>query len=86
MLRAFGALPTEARAREMLERDYVWCLTHMALDREEELERLCPACRARAEEARCPVCGAPPGTGEGAVNPAFDPARFRALERGEGRR
>ena len=42
----------------MRDRDYVWCLSHLALDQEEELERLCPACRARAEEARCPVCGA----------------------------
>ena len=26
----------------MRDRDYVWCLTHMALDQEEELSRLCP--------------------------------------------
>ena len=41
----------------MRDRDYVWCLSHLALDQEEELERLCPACRARAEEARCPCAG-----------------------------
>ena len=45
----------------MRDRDYVWCLTHMALDQEEELSRLCPGCRARAEEIRCPVCGPPSG-------------------------
>ena len=38
----------------MLDRDYVWCLAQQLLDDEEELDRLCPACRARAEEARCP--------------------------------
>ena len=26
----------------MRDRDYVWCLSHLALDQEEELERLCP--------------------------------------------
>ena len=84
MLRAFGALPTERRAREMRERDFVWCLTHMVLDREEELARLCPNCRARAEEARCPVCGRPAESWEGAVNPAFDWTRYERLRRGEG--
>ena len=84
MLRAFGALPTEERAKAMRERDFVWCLTHMVLDREEELARLCPSCRARAEEARCPVCGRPAESWEGAVNPAFDWTRYERLRRGEG--
>ena len=29
----------------MKARDYLWCALHLALDREEELARLCPACR-----------------------------------------
>ena len=66
----------------MRDRDYVWCLSHLALDQEEELERLCPACRARAEEARCPVCGAPSSQGEGAGNPAFDQERYERLRKG----
>ena len=61
MLRAFGALPTEERSRAMRDRDYVWCLTHMALDQEEELSRLCPGCRLQAEEERGPGCGRPAG-------------------------
>ena len=73
MLRAFGALPTEARARQMRDRDYLWCLTHMVLDREEELERLCPG------------CGRPIATVEGGVNPNFDLQRFAALGKGETR-
>ena len=86
MLKAFGALPTEARAREMKNRDYLWCLVHEVLDREEALARLCPACRARAEEKRCPVCGQPAADwGEGAENPAFDWARFAELKGGAGR-
>ena len=85
VLRAFGALPTEERARAMRDRDYVWCLTHMALDQEEELSRLCPGCRARAEEIRCPVCGRPAESWEGAVNPSFDQARYERLLRGEER-
>ena len=49
---------------------------------EEELSQLCPSCRAQAEEARCPVCGRPAASCEGAVNPAFDQARYERLRRG----
>lgn len=67
----------------MKDRDYLWCLVHMLLDREEELERLCPECRTRAEEERCPGCGQPiRAWGEGAVNPAFDLERFEAMKGG----
>ena len=41
-------LPSEARAREMTDSDYLYCLVHLQLDGEEALE------------GRCPVCGAPP--------------------------
>ena len=82
MLREFRALPTEPRAREMKGRDFLWCLANGLLDREEELERLCPACRARALEERCPVCGQSAGNSEGMVNPAFDPERFEKLKGG----
>ena len=82
MLSRFGALPTEARARDMKARDYLWCLAQELLDREEALEGLCPACRARALEERCPVCGRETRRDEGMVNPAFDPARFEALKGG----
>lgn len=69
----------------MKNRDYLWCLANTLLDREEELDRLCPDCRSRALAEHCPVCGQ--GTaawGEGLVNPAFDPARFEALRGGSG--
>ena len=65
----FGALPTEERAKRMTDRDYLWCALNLALDREEELARLCPACRTQAEEEPCPVCGAPRGSWE--VNQGF---------------
>ncbi len=61
----------------MLDRDYLWCALNLALDGEEELSRLCPACRAEAEEDRCPVCGA--AVSDCAVNGSFDMARFRAM-------
>ena len=83
MLRQFGALPTEERAKRMLDRDYLWCLAHSLLDREEELSRLCPSCRARAEERRCPVCGAPAQGWEGEANPSFDEERFFRLKEGK---
>ena len=66
----------------MRDRDYVWCLTHMALDQEEELARLCPSCRLQAEEARCPVCGRPAESWEGALNPSFDRERYERAEEG----
>ena len=78
VLKQFGALPTEGR-------DYLWCLTNTILDREEELERLCPDCRARAMEERCVLCGRPAREwGEGMQNASFDPARFEALKEGVG--
>ncbi|MFQ9471875.1 MAG: hypothetical protein ACLR0P_00925 [Oscillospiraceae bacterium] len=79
---SFWRAALRAGAQAMRDRDYVWCLSHLALDQEEELERLCPVCRARAAESRCPVCGAPSGQGEGAVNPAFDQERYERLRKG----
>lgn len=67
----------------MTDRDYLLCALHLILDEEERLEMLCPACRARTEEERCPVCGERTeiwGTG---VNPAFDEERFERMKRGE---
>ncbi len=84
VLKQFGALPTEARARAMKGRDYLWCLSNIVLDREEELGRLCPACRSRALEERCAACGRPAAEwGESGGNAAFDPARFEKLKGGE---
>ena len=57
VLRYAGALPSEKRAQEMTDADYLYCLVHEMLDREEAMERLCPECRTRAEEARCSICG-----------------------------
>lgn len=78
VLRSFGALPTEERAKKMTDRDYLWCALNLALDREEELDRLCPRCRSQAEEDLCPVCGE---SREGwGYNGGFDPARFEKLK------
>ncbi len=80
VLRQFHALPAEERARAMKGRDYLWCLANTLLDREEELDRLCPACRARALEERCPACGRPGGE----ENASFDLSRFEELKEGGG--
>ena len=55
----------------MKARDYLWCALHLALDREEELARLCPACGALRTETAA------------GQNAAFDEARFERLKRGE---
>lgn len=47
------------------------------------LDRLCPECRARAPEVRCPVCGREKNGREEIVNPAFDNGRFLELKGGE---
>lgn len=78
VLRAFGVLPSEARAKEMTDGEYLYCVLQMTLDEEERLERLCPSCRAEAEKGGCAVCGAPLGE----RNPNFDEAKFEELRRG----
>ena len=67
----------------MKARDYLWCTLNLMLDREEALDRLCPACRMEAEEERCPVCGMPTGEQAAAQNAAFDQERYERLKRGE---
>ena len=48
VLRYAGALPSEKRAQEMTDADYLYCLVHEMLDREEAMERLCPECRTQS--------------------------------------
>lgn len=81
VLKAFGALPTEKRAREMTEEDFLWCAANLVLDGEEALAGLCPACRQAAEKGACPVCGGE--IGEAQENEAFDWARYEKLKAGE---
>ena len=83
MLRYAGALPSEKRAQEMTDADYLYCLVHEMLDREEALERMCPACRRRAEEARCSICGELLTDTAGEDNAGFDMARFIRMKEGQ---
>lgn len=61
----------------MTHREYLWCALNLALDGEEELARLCPVCRAEAEEPHCPSCGA--AVGDTCINESFDMKRFTEL-------
>lgn len=76
-----GALPSERRTREMTDGDYLYCILHLLLDQEEQLERLCPQCRGRAEEERCACCGAMLSAWQEGQNPAFDEGQFQKLSR-----
>ena len=67
VLRAFQALPTEARVK----------------DEEEAAALLCPSCRAEASLPRCPVCGRETGERLEEENPGFDMERFLQLREGE---
>lgn len=78
VLRAFSALPTERRVRDMTEGDYLYCAAQMLLDKQERLDRLCPSCRRKAEENTCPGCGTAIAK-ETEGNPQFDFARFEEL-------
>ncbi len=82
MLRYAGALPSEKRAQEMTDADYLYCLVHEMLDREEALERMCPVCRRRAEEARCSICGELLTDTAGGDNAGFDIARYLRMKEG----
>lgn len=77
VLRSFGVLPSERRARKMRRGDYLYCVLHLLLDEEERLERLCPDCRAQAESDACPVCGK-----QWEAGGSFDMARFEAMKGG----
>lgn len=67
----------------MKARDFLWCALNLMLDDEEELAELCLACRERAMEERCTVCGVPLALTEGDINGGFDESRFERLKRGE---
>ena len=62
----------------MTDRDYLWCALNLALDREEELDRLCPRCREQAEADACPVCGE--SLADRGTNAGFDDGRFQRLK------
>lgn len=78
VLRAFGVLPSEKRAREMTDRDYLYCVMQLTLDEEQTLAQLCPQCREQARQRTCPCCGAALGEENG----NFDEARFEELKHG----
>lgn len=80
VLRQFGVLPSERRAKEMTRNDYLYCALQLMLEREEQLEKLCPQCRNQAEEDHCSVCGQVL-CGEKGQNPAFDAKRFEELRK-----
>lgn len=80
VLKAFGVLPSEKRALEMTRGDYLRCALHLMLDRQEQLDALCPRCRERMEENRCAVCGRTTG-GEQGENPNFDREKFEEMKR-----
>ena len=82
VLKTFGALPTEQRVREMTEEDYLWCAVQLLLDEEEAEAALCPSCRAKLGEARCPVCGQETDSVVREENAGFDWARYARLKEG----
>ena len=79
VLRTMGALPGEQRVKDMTDGDYMYCILNMWLDREEELNCLCPDCRRKAKRRVCRCCGAELDGMESDVNESFDEEKFREL-------
>ncbi len=82
VLRTFGALPTEKRARAMTDADYLFCAVNLLLDEEERLKTMCPSCRTKAETLHCPVCGRETGEHSAEVNTGFDWALYQKRKEG----
>lgn len=76
VLKRFGVLPSEGRARRMTDRDYLYCAAQLLLDEQEKLEAMCPACREKAKRRLCPVCG----ESVPEENAGFDEGRFEELK------
>ncbi len=83
VLKQFHVLPGEKRAKQMTQRDYLYCVLQQWLDEEERLDSLCPTCRAQALEKRCTQCGAPLAQTDGMENTAFDMERYQRLKEGK---
>lgn len=62
MLKCFGALPTEERAKAMREEDYLWCAVNLLLDEEEVGPSAVPSVPGGGGEG--PVPGVRPGDGK----------------------
>ena len=94
MLRYAHALPSEQRVQEMTDGDYLYCLLHEMLDREEALESLCPSCRQRAAQLRAKliirtiadakhVHAVAVQEAAAGMNAGFDMARFARMKEGK---
>ena len=77
VLRAFGVLPSEQRAKDMTDGEYLYCVLQMMLDEQEQLDLLCPSCRQKLQEPRCPACGQTLPE----ENAGFDEKRYEELKR-----
>lgn len=77
VLRAFGVLPSEKRAQEMTDGEYLYCVMQMMLDGEETLSQMCPSCREKVKENRCVACGEMIPE----ENASFDEARYEELKK-----
>lgn len=76
VLKAFGVLPTERRAKRLTQDALEQCLLQMALDDQELLRDVCPTCRESLLTRKCPICGSV----QFEENPNFDLARFEELK------
>lgn len=58
VLKRFGVLPSEMRARHMTDREYLYCAAQLLLDEQEKLEAMCPACQGGGQKGGFVRCAA----------------------------
>ncbi|MCQ2421273.1 MAG: hypothetical protein MJ118_09065, partial [Clostridia bacterium] len=58
VLSRFGVLPSEQRARDMTDGDFLYCVAQMTRGAPGNPHRPCPSRRAEGDKRRCPVGGA----------------------------
>jgi hypothetical protein len=62
----------------MTEGQWLWMMVNMAVDNEEQLEKVCDPCQEKASEHRCISCNTLLNK---EVNPNFDEALFEKLKK-----
>jgi hypothetical protein len=65
----------------MTDGQWLYMITNMMVDDEEEFEKLCGKCKSDSKEPKCPGCGKSKDT---YINPNFDEERFEKLKKMSG--
>lgn len=79
-MRSFKKLPTDPSVEAMTDGQWIWMMVNMAVDNEEQLEKVCEPCQEKSKEERCINCNT---LLDIEVNPNFDDNLFKKLKNNE---